>query len=98
MADFSELCYNIIKREKPNIEVVGLGLATPAETKNIFLDKLLNQVSLDNFDAISYHPYTEGRRHPARGHFRDVVKGFYSKVESFGSVPPYGQQNSDGLV
>ena len=88
MADFSKLCYGIIKREKPDIEVVGLGLATPAETKNTFLDKLLNQVSLDNFDAISYHPYTEGRRHPARGHFRDVVQGFYSKVESFGPVPP----------
>lgn len=88
MADYSTFCYNVIKRENPEIEVVGLGLATPSETKNVFLSELLNRVGLDNFDAISYHPYTEGRRHPARGHFRDLVEGFYSKVESYGKVPP----------
>ena len=42
------------------IKVVGLGLATPSETHNRFLRKILAHTSLEPYDAISFHPYTEG--------------------------------------
>ena len=87
MAEFTTLAYDLIKAHSPEIEVVGLGLATPAETHNKFLRKLLGFSGLDPFDAISYHPYTEGRRHPARGDFREVVQGIAEVISEFGEVP-----------
>jgi hypothetical protein len=87
MADFTTRAYELIKAKDPSIEVVGLGLATPAETYNHFLKELLGHTGLAPFDAISYHPYTEGRRHPARGDFREVVQGFDEAVSEFGEVP-----------
>lgn len=87
MADFTERAYEIIKAHSPQIEVVGLGLATPAETHNKFLADLLEHTGLEPYDAISYHPYTEGRRHPARGDFREVVQGIYDVIADFGEVP-----------
>jgi hypothetical protein len=88
MANFTEEAYDIIKAHSPEIEVVGLGLATPAETHNKFLRKILNYTGLKPYDAISYHPYTEGRRHPARGDFREVVQGIYQVIAEFGKPPP----------
>lgn len=87
MANFTEDAYSIIKAHSPAIEVVGLGLATPAETHNKFLKKLLQFTGLEPYDAISYHPYTEGRRHPARGDFREVVQGIYDVISEFGEPP-----------
>ena len=89
MADFTTHAYKLIKAKDPNIEVVGLGLATPAETHNHFLKELLGHTGLEPFDAISYHPYTEGRRHPARGDFREVVQGFDEAVSEFGEAPSF---------
>jgi hypothetical protein len=89
MADFTTHAYELIKAKDPNIEVVGLGLATPAETHNHFLKELLGHTGLEPFDAISYHPYTEGRRHPARGDFREVVQGFDEAVSEFGEAPSF---------
>lgn len=88
MSDFTTRAYDVIKAHSPEIEVVGLGLATPAETHNKFLHELLGYSGLRPYDAISYHPYTEGRRHPARGDFREVVKGIVEVVAEFGTVPP----------
>lgn len=88
MSDFTTRAYDVIKGHSPEIEVVGLGLATPAETHNKFLHELLGYSGLRPYDAISYHPYTEGRRHPARGDFREVVKGIVEVVAEFGTVPP----------
>lgn len=88
MADFTSLAYEVIKAKDPSIEVVGLGLATPAETHNRFLRKVLEKTGVAPYDAISYHPYTEGRRHPARGDFREVVQGIYDVIDEFGEVPP----------
>lgn len=88
MADFTTLAYDTIKAKNPEIEVVGLGLATPAETYNRFLRKVLEQTGVAPYDAISYHPYTEGRRHPARGEFREVVQGIHGVIAEFGKVPP----------
>ena len=87
MADFSTLAYDVIKAKEPSIKVVGLGLATPSETHNRFLRKILAHTGLEPYDAISFHPYTEGRRHPMRGEFREVVEGFHAAVEDFGEVP-----------
>ncbi|CAI8259425.1 MAG: Uncharacterised protein [Opitutia bacterium UBA7350] len=88
MSDFTTRVYDLIKAHSPEIEVVGLGLATPAETHNKFLHELLGHSSLRPYDAISYHPYTEGRRHPARGDFREVVQGIVEVISEFGTVPP----------
>ena len=88
MATFTSRAHDIIKAHSPQIEVVGLGLATPAETHNRFLKKLLKKSGLDPYDAISYHPYTEGRRHPARGDFREVVQSIRNVISEFGEVPP----------
>ena len=87
MAAFTARAYDIIKAHSPQIEVVGLGLATPAETHNRFLKRLLKKSGLDPYDAISYHPYTEGRRHPARGDFREVVQSIRDVISEFGEVP-----------
>ena len=87
MAEFSTLAYDVIKAKEPSIKVVGLGLATPSETHNRFLRKVLAHTSLEPYDAISFHPYTEGRRHPMRGEFREVVEGFHAAVADFGEVP-----------
>ena len=87
MAEFSRLAYEVIKAKEPSIKVVGLGLATPSETHNRFLRKILAHTSLEPYDAISFHPYTEGRRHPMRGEFREVVEGFHAAVVDFGEVP-----------
>ena len=87
MAEFSSLAYNAIKAKEPSIEVVGLGLATPSETHNRFLRKVLARTGLEPYDAISFHPYTEGRRHPMRGEFREMVEGFHAAVADFGEVP-----------
>jgi hypothetical protein len=88
MAEFTTLCYEVIKAHDPEIQVVGLGLATPAETKNKFLRELIGHTGLQPYDAISFHPYTEGRRHPARGDFRDVVHGIGETIAEFGDPPP----------
>ena len=88
MSDFTTRAYDLIKAHSPEIEVVGLGLATPAETHNKFLRELLGYSGLRPFDAISYHPYTEGRRHPARGDFREVVQSIVEVISEFGTVPP----------
>jgi hypothetical protein len=88
MSDFTTRAYDLIKAHSPEIEVVGLGLATPAETHNKFLHALLGHSGLRPYDAISYHPYTEGRRHPARGDFREVVRGIVKVISEFGTVPP----------
>ena len=87
MAEFSTLAYEVIKAKEPSIKVVGLGLATPSETHNRFLRKILAHTGLEPYDAISFHPYTEGRRHPMRGEFREVVEGFHAAVADFGEVP-----------
>lgn len=87
MAEFSTLAYNAIKAKEPSIEVVGLGLATPSETHNRFLRRVLAHTGLEPYDAISFHPYTEGRRHPMRGEFREMVEGFHAAVADFGEVP-----------
>lgn len=88
MSDFTTRAYDLIKAHSPEIEVVGLGLATPAETHNKFLNELLGYSGLRPYDAISYHPYTEGRRHPARGNFREVVQGIVEVISEHGKVPP----------
>ncbi|GEM_PF-1741738 len=88
MASFTARAHDIIKAHSPQIDVVGLGLATPAETHNKFLKRLLKKSGLDPYDAISYHPYTEGRRHPARGDFREVVQSIRDVISEFGEVPP----------
>jgi hypothetical protein len=88
MADFTTLAYTVIKEFDPDIQVVGLGLATPAETKNEFLEELLSHTGLEPYDAISFHPYTEGRRHPARGEFREVVRSIGEVMTKFGQPVP----------
>ncbi|MEX0326486.1 MAG: hypothetical protein AB3N33_10400 [Puniceicoccaceae bacterium] len=88
MADFTTLSYETIKAYDPSIDVVGLGLATPAETKNKFLHKLLQQTGLGPYDAISFHPYTEGRLHPAKGEFREVVQSIGEVMEHHGEPVP----------
>ena len=88
MADFTTLAYDVIKAYDPDIEVIGLGLATPAETKNKFLHKLLGHTGLEPYDAISFHPYTEGRLHPAKGEFREVVHSINEVMSEFGDPLP----------
>jgi hypothetical protein len=88
MAEFTTLAYETIKAHDPSIDVVGLGLATPAETKNKFLHKLLQETGLDPYDAISFHPYTEGRLHPAKGEFREVVHSINAVMSEFGEPVP----------
>jgi hypothetical protein len=88
MADFTTLAYDVIKAHDPGIKVVGLGLATPAETKNKFLHELLRHTGLEPYDAISFHPYTEGRRHPAKGEFREVVHSIGEVMKEFGDPVP----------
>jgi hypothetical protein len=88
MAEFTTLAYETIKAHDPSIDVVGLGLATPAETKNKFLAKLLKETGLDPYDAISFHPYTEGRLHPAKGEFREVVHSIGEVMKEHGDPVP----------
>jgi hypothetical protein len=88
MAEFTTLAHEVIKRHDPDIEVVGLGLATPAETKNTFLVSLLEETGLAPYDAISFHPYTEGRLHPAKGEFREVVHSIGAVMAEHGEPLP----------
>ena len=88
MAEFTTLAYETIKAYDSSIDVIGLGLATPAETKNKFLAKLLKETGLDPYDAISFHPYTEGRLHPAKGEFREVVHSIGEVMEHHGEPIP----------
>lgn len=78
-----ESCAAALKEFNPEIRVIG-GAIAPIGNKYTYLPEALKNISIDNVDGFSYHPYIHTRGN-ADSFFTDEISGFADSLKQLGA-------------